>query len=332
MVCCLAALVCLAGSEARADLNFAATRTDLGEICSGAKLAHSFRFVNTGPDAVEILEVRPGCGCLRPSLERRVYQAGETGVIPLEVHARGQSAGPHSWRLQLRYRAGSAEREATLEVAARVVTEVTLQPAALTLFADGPLTQEIVLTDLRPQPLTVTALTVSSPHLRARLAEQYRDGLGHWIRKIVLDVAGDCPEGRHTDSLIIYTDDPDYRDLQLPITLVKRPRQRLTATPERVTFSLTSGEMAASRCVRLADRQGEKVIVQDVTADAVGIRCRWAPGPENCATVRIEVERERLAARDVEGAVRVRLSGPVAQTLLIPVRCTVEDHQAAAKD
>jgi hypothetical protein len=318
-------LACLAGTEARADLNFTATRVDVGEIRSGAKLGHSFKFVNVGPESVEILEVRPSCGCLRPSLEQRSYPAGAAGAIPLEIQARGQSAGPHTWRLQLRYCAGATEHETTLEVTARVVTEVTLQPAALTLFADGPLTQEIVLTDLRPRPLTVTGLAVSSPHLRARLTEQYRDGLGHWIRKILLEVASDCPEGRHTDALIVYTDDLDYRDLQVPITLVKRPRQRLTATPERVTFGLGPGEMTASRCVRLADRQGEKVVVQDVTADGAGIVCRWASGPENCATVRITVERERLGGKDVESTVRVRLTAPLSQTLLIPVRCMVEE-------
>ena len=53
---CLAVLTCLVGTQARADLNFTATRAELGEIRSGAKLSHSFAFVNAGPDTVEILE------------------------------------------------------------------------------------------------------------------------------------------------------------------------------------------------------------------------------------------------------------------------------------
>src|SRR5262249_25478737 len=130
------ALVSLGGAaEARAELRFAALRTDLGEIRSGGKPGHSFRFVNARPAPVELVEARPGCGCLRPKLEKRVYGPGEEGAIALEVNAAGQSAGPHTWRLQLLYRDGAEDREVTLEVAARVVTEVTVQPAALTLFA-----------------------------------------------------------------------------------------------------------------------------------------------------------------------------------------------------
>jgi hypothetical protein len=209
---------------ARAELRFAAVRVDLGEVRSGAKLGHAFMFVNAGPGPVEIVEARPSCGCLRPRLERTRYQPGERGSIPLEVNARGESAGPHTWRLQLLYREGGQTREATLEVAARVITEVTLQPAALTLIADGPITQDILLTDLRPQPLTLRHLSTSAAYLKARAGERVRDGLGHWVYHIRLEFSGDCPEGRHDEALVLYTDDPEYGELKLPITLTRRPR------------------------------------------------------------------------------------------------------------
>src|SRR5262245_54289302 len=127
----LGALALLGGAgRVRAELRFAAPRADLGEVRSGAKLGHAFTFVNAGPGPVEIVEARPGCGCLRPRLEQTRYQPGEQGTILLEVNARGESAGPHTWRLQLLYRDGGTTREAALAVSAHVVTEVTLQPAA----------------------------------------------------------------------------------------------------------------------------------------------------------------------------------------------------------
>ncbi len=310
--------------EGRADLHFTAVRVDVGEIRSGAKLGHAFAFRNEGPEVVEIIEARPGCGCLRPSLERHVFRPGEGGTIPVEVNARGQSAGPHTWRLQLLYRDGGTEREATLEVTARVVTEVTLQPAALTLVAEGPVAQEIVLTDLRPRPLRVKQLMTSAPHLRAAVAAPYRDGLGQWVQKIRLEFTGDCPDGRHNETLILYTDDPVYPDLQVPITLVKRPRARLTATPERVALVLAPGQATASRLVRIGDRQGEKVVVEDVKADDPAITCSWAPGPDHLATVKVQVDRGRVEGGAVDSTLRVRLSGPVRETVTLPVRCTVE--------
>jgi hypothetical protein len=311
-------------SRARAELRFAAARVDLGEVRSGAKLAHAFRFVNAGPGPVELLAARPGCGCLKPRLERTVYRPGEEGALPLEIDARGESAGPHVWGLRLFYREGAEAREVALEVAARVITEVTLQPAALTLIADGPLTQEVLLTDLRPDPLTLRGLATSAPCLKARAAERARDGLGHWVYRIRLEYTGDCPEGRHDEALTLYTDDPRYGELRLPITLARRPRQRLEVVPGRVGLWLAGGQAGGQRWVRLADRDGGKVVVERVTADDPALVCEAVPGPGDGASIKIRVDRARLRGDYLESAVRVQIASPVRDTVVIPVTCVAD--------
>jgi hypothetical protein len=313
-----------AAPQARAELHFPAQRVNLGEIRCGAKRGCPFRFVNRGAEPVEILEARPGCGCLLPRLERLLFRPGEVGRIPVEVNARGQSAGPHTWRLLLRYRAGAAEREVTLEVAAQVVTEVTVQPAALTVLAAGPVSHDILLTDLRPQPLSVTRVAVTAPYLSAHLGERHRDGLGHWVWRVRLEVGADCPEGRHSEALTLYTSDPEYGELQVPLTLVRRARSRLSATPGRVALSLLPGQATVARSVRLADRQGGRVVVEEVTAADPAISCQRGAGPDGCPTLRIQVERTRLKGAALDSAVRVRVSAPVAETVVIPVSCTAE--------
>jgi hypothetical protein len=322
----LLALVVLVGrtGQAGAELRFGAATTDLGEIRSGVKLGHQFAFFNAGAQEAEIVEVRPGCGCLKPKLTRLRFAPGEHGTLPLEVHALGQSAGPHTWRLHLRYRSGKAERDILLQVSARVVTEVTVQPAALTLFAGGALGQEVVVTDLRPVPLAVTAVRTTSPHLRAQPGAPARNGLGHWVTKVRLEVSPDCPEGRHEETLSVYTSDPDYGHLQVPIVVVKRPRQRVAAAPGQVSLTLAPGQPSAVRAVRLTDREGGAVAIETVTADDPAIRCQAAPGPENQATIRIQIDRGRLRG-DLDSAVRVQLRGPVRETIVIPVTCLVED-------
>jgi hypothetical protein len=307
----------------RAELRFAAPRADLGEVRSGAKLGHAFAFVNAGPGPVEIVEVRPGCGCLRPRLERTRYRPGEPGAITLDVNARGESAGPHTWRLQLLYRDGDTPREQTLEVSALVVTEVTLQPAALTLIAGGPLTQEVLLTDLRPRPLTLRALAASAPYLRARAAERARDSLGHWVWRIRLEFSGDCPEGRHDELLVLYTDDPEYGELKLPITLTRRPRQRVEASPKEVVFRLGPEQDRAERWVRLTDQNGTPVVIEQVSADDPALVCEATSGADNQPGLKIRLERGRLRGDGLDSTVRVRLRSPAGETVLIPVLATV---------
>ena len=125
-----AALLALSAVTARADLSFANPAVDVGEVRSGAPLTQRFTFVNEGTTAVEVTDLRTGCGCVKPKLEKRAYGPGEGGEIVLEVLTLSQPAGEHTWRLQVAYRAGGEAREAELTVHGRVVTEVAVRPAA----------------------------------------------------------------------------------------------------------------------------------------------------------------------------------------------------------
>src|SRR5262245_12700627 len=130
------AMVLLAG-PARADLRFAETRADAGEARTGIPLCHRFDFVNDGPEPVEITDIRAGCGCLVPRWEKRKYRAGERGTVVMEVNTLTPAPGPHTWQFQVRYRCGEAVREIPLKLSARLVAEISVRPAALTVIADG---------------------------------------------------------------------------------------------------------------------------------------------------------------------------------------------------
>src|SRR5262249_19048857 len=104
-----------------------------GEVRSGAPLGHTFAFVNRGADTLEITDVRPSCGCLTPRLEQRRYPPGAEGHLLLEVNTLTQPAGPHTWRAALCYQTGGQAHELVLLLCSRVITEVTVQPVALTL-------------------------------------------------------------------------------------------------------------------------------------------------------------------------------------------------------
>jgi hypothetical protein len=322
---CFVVLVLLAGgTEARAGLRFEQTTVRVGEVRSGAALAEEFRFRNDGPGDVELLEARPSCGCLRPTLSRRLLHPGDAGAVRLEVNTLTQAAGPHAWQLHLRYRQGDAVEEEILQVAASVVPELTVQPAALTLFTDRALSQEVVLTDLRARPLEGIELRTSAAGLRASLMERARDAVGHPVFRIRLDVAADYPEGRYEEALDIYTGDPLYRHLQVPVTVVRQPHQRLAALPAEVTVRAAPGQPVPSQLVRVRDARGEPVVVEAVTADDPAVQCRWASGPDNFATVRVQIDGARLGGTGLQTAVHIRTSAPVPETITVPVGCAVE--------
>lgn len=273
---------------------------DAGEILAGPPLARRFPFRNRGSEPLTITDLQASCGCLTPTLARRTYAPGESGELTLEVNTLSQPEGPVRWRLRVGYRSGGATGEAAVELCARLVREIRVEPAALVLRSPGGRTAVVTVSDDRPHPLTVTALSVSSPRLRAEL-----HGTTAEVR-----AADDCPEGEYREFVYFTTDDPHYSELKVPVTVIHPAKQRVTAAPNRVT--LAGG---ASALVQLRDAEGQAVEVEAIDVDGP-LTCRWAAGPGHFATVRIG---PKATAGTPAGTVRVKLKSPAGQTVVIPV-------------
>jgi hypothetical protein len=308
-------------SSSRADLHVAEPRANAGTHYTGPALMHRFAFVNEGPDVVTIAGARASCGCLAPRLAQRILNAGESGFLELEVNTLSQAAGVHVWTVSLTYQSGNKTYEIPLQLTSRLLTEVQVQPAALILPAERAADAEIVLTDHRPKPLSITEVGASSAWLKPRVTEQGHDAEGHWVCKMHLAVIEDCPQGRHEETVHIYTNDAAYRELKVSVTIVKRPQQRVSAVPGQVSLTAAVGQPFPSRLVVIRDSENQQVHIERVVADDPAISCQWAQGPQNMATLKVRVERAKLHGAHLQSAVHVEISQPVPQTLTIPVTC-----------
>jgi hypothetical protein len=285
-------------------------------------LAHAFRFINAGKTAVEIVAARPGCGCLQPELPKTRIEPQESSVIPVQVRTLGQGAGPRTWQLHLSYRAEGTLKECTLEIKARVIAEITVQPAALTIDASTLASHEIVLSDLRAAPLAIDNIKTSSRHLSARVLEPTRKQ--HWHFPIRLEVGPELPAGRHDETVHIYTTDPIYPHLQVPITLVKRSPSGIVVQPAEVVLRAAPGQPFPARLVRLSDRGGQPVQVAKVNADHPALICAVAPGPDTATTLKIQVDPAKLTGPRLSGVVRVEVSAPMREMISIPMSCYID--------
>jgi hypothetical protein len=304
---------------ARAELRFTQPTADAGQVKCGVPLAHEFAFGNTGPGAVEIVEIQASCGCLRPQLEQRLYNVGEGSKLRIEVNTLTQAAGPHSWRTVVRYREGNETHEMALILTATLVAEISVQPSELVIFADHAVTHELRVTDSRAKPFTITAVQSTAPKLTLRLTDEKQDAEGGLTRTIRLDVAEDFPEGRHEETVEIHTDDPLYRDLKVPVRIVKRSRQRFTALPAEVALSAPRGQPIPSKIVLIRDSENGSIEIERLTPSDAAIGCTWARGPGGNATLRITVDRSRLSSDGLRGKVQVQIGKPAAETVTIPV-------------
>jgi len=303
----------------RADLHFTQSRVQRGTVRSGVPLAQWFDFVNRGPGAVTITDLRASCGCLAPRLEKRIYQPGESGAILLEVNTLSQPAGPNLWRVEVLYRDAGQEQVENLELLTELITEVKVEPAKLTLSTNGTLRHEVVVTDQRPRPFHVTQARCSSPFILANVKTTEEVSVA--VQRVALEVTDQLPDGKHEEVLSIFTDDPTYRELRVPVTVIKRSRQTVHAAPATVDLVIPRGQPAPSRIVLLQVEGDEEVEVERVEADAPALRCRWTKGPGKMATLKIGVDHTRVA-ETLKGTVRVHISHPAPACLEIPVFCT----------
>jgi hypothetical protein len=308
-----ASLVC--GPAVRAGLEADPPLFHAGEVHAGAALSHRFALVNRGTDAVEVVEVRPSCGCVTAAPDRRSFAPGETGSLLLEVNSLTQPDGPASWQATLRCRAGGRVEDTVLTLTARVRADLVLDPSALVIETDGPVERTVTLTDRRPAAMIVRADT-SAAQVRARVEAPTRAGDGPWSYPIRLEAA-DLPDGRCDAMLHIYTSDPEYADLKMPFTLVKRAKRRVTVTPAAVELTAAS----PTRLVLLRGGDGDEVEVERVDCDAAAVRCEWAAGPRPTAAVRVRLDPDKAPAGGLATTLHVRLVKPAPQTVEVPLTC-----------
>jgi Protein of unknown function (DUF1573) len=306
-LCLALAVLFMVPVFATAQLRFTQPTVNLGELRGGPIYEHRFDFVNDSPQSIEIIDFRLGCGCLQPVLDKRVYQPGEKGTLLMNIRTLGQPNGARTWQAHVQYRSGDKRSKVSLTLGANIRNEVTVEPSIVAMTVETTLKQELTFTDHRPLPTKIAKVLASSPAISVTT-----EALANGVTKVTLEVSRSAlTAARQEETLNIYTDDANYRHLQVPITLIKAPRADVTATPDRI--ELTSG----SQLVRLRAPSDKAVRIEKATSDHPALKCTWASGPGDDATLKITVDAGHLGAANA--VVRVTLAEPAGQTIAIPV-------------
>jgi hypothetical protein len=294
-----------------------------GEVKAGTPLVHTFDLTHSGPaGTLSITRVEASCGCLRQNLTVNRLQPGETARLTIEVNTLTQPDGPNRWQVLVSYAlelpAGAATGSQLLAISANLTREVTVSPPQVGFSATGEATQVLTIADARPKPLTVVKAVATAPHLSAQVNPPTPGPTGARTQAVTVKLAADAPAGHRDETVVLYTDDPAYPELRIPVRVLKRLPGGVMASPDAVTVRFAPGEDAVSVLVQLRSADGKPVAITGVDNDHPAATVAWAPGAVPVAAVRITVGGP-AAAQPGSGTVRVRLAEPAGQEVAIPV-------------
>ncbi|MFL2996197.1 MAG: DUF1573 domain-containing protein [Cytophagales bacterium] len=73
------------------DLKFNEREFDFGEIKEmDGKVSHKFFFTNNSKKSIQILTVKPSCGCTTPDWSKKEVKPGKEGFIVAEYNPKGR--------------------------------------------------------------------------------------------------------------------------------------------------------------------------------------------------------------------------------------------------
>lgn len=296
------ATLILLPAPARAQLVFDPPNVDLGEAKAGQVFSKQIKVTNPTGTTVTVAEMKSSCGCVHPSLEPTTLAPGASGTLKLEINTLTSNPGPTTYGLRLRFQDQGQLREQQYVLTAHVIQEIVVNPASITSFGERPRPQTISLLDKRPTPFKPVKLERTSPFLDIEWVQPPQaDPQPQYALKV--SVRDDLPPGRHDHEIIVYTSDPTYPALRIPISIVKKAKARFVASPMLV--SLTPGA-TASRPVTVRDQQGQVLALERVEASP-GLVVTVANQATSSVTIHVALDPKQKETGD--GEVRVFVKG-----------------------
>jgi hypothetical protein len=218
-------------APARPALAFDQYLVDLGPVAPSEEIRAHFDFTNRGHAPVTVTELVPSCGCLQPQMEKKVYRTGESGHFVVRVQTANENPGLKEYTIAVKY-ADPVAREET--VIFRVIlpdNQVIVRPRALALYqigeqGPGLKPQQIEVTDRRNRHLNITRVECSRDFAHVELGDSKIDDAGQWHGHLDVTVPNRLPAGRVEAVVRIFTDDPDYKVLRVPLIIEGGPGRK----------------------------------------------------------------------------------------------------------
>ena len=201
---------------------------DFGEVKRGAPVEYSYIFTNMGAETLQVLEVKPGCGCTTAGTWDKEVPAGKTGRIPVQFNSAGFSGAVH--KIVTVTFNDPAQSNVVLQLSGNVWTPVEVNPPSVFFqYAEDATNSEsrtIRIVNHEKEPLALEPLQWTNANFRVALTT-VKEG-----REFSVEVATVPPmaEGTVNVPLSLKTSSKELPVINIPVTGVSRPAVMVSPT------------------------------------------------------------------------------------------------------
>lgn len=247
---------------------------DAGTVPSGEPVRAEFTIRNEGREPLEIVQVRPACGCTVAQFDEEIPPGGE-GTVEAEVDT-SNIVGPNAKAVTV-YTNDATNPRIVLTIKSDVRPFLLADPgyARFTRFVTGEgdeTSRQIVYSDDFAH-LEVRGAESPTPHVsveyREAAADERIEGVPgrQWVVDVTLDRG--TPAGPLAERIVIETNHPRQPRLELPVSGFVRPV--VAVTPPEVDFGAVDPGQGKSWGILVRNFASAPMVLERVGGDLPGM-------------------------------------------------------------
>jgi len=278
---------------------------DYGTADNSRDIRHTFVIVNSGDAPLIIANTRATCGCTRTALGTNIVAPGASTELEARLSLRGFN-GPKRSSIYI-HSNDPLQPVFQVQFTGVATAEVSANPPIVVVEQAVPMSpadRSVTIVSRAEKPLSILSLTTRGGHFSATLSTN-KPGAEFTI---AIHFAGVADHGDHEGAIVITTDHPAYRAIEVPVRLTLLAP--LAVTPPSLALPRARGAAPQHRYVviRSRDEQNFKLLRfaaddPDLPVTIQSTRPSWyrlrvgpypADGPSTATVIRITTDLDSM--------------------------------------
>lgn len=223
-----------AQAQSWADGMFNELSHNWGPVARGATVRYPFYLTNTLNEPINIVSLRPSCGCTSGASDKSLVQPGERAVVEAQMNTTNFVGHKATILFVNLMTVSGRQAEVRLAVSSDIQSDIVLNPGTVDfgyLVKGQEVTRNVMIDRVGQPEWRATKMSSNVKGIDAKLVERARTTTGVSY-ELTVTLRNDAPEGVIRNDLLIHTNDPN--NPAIPVLMTAQVMGALTVTPKAV--------------------------------------------------------------------------------------------------